>query len=76
MATKNSRRKRHRILALAAAAAVAVLVAVLVAGVVVFMRQPDTPPIATPPAMAQTTSHATHRPMSPAPAPAAITSPR
>ena len=49
MATKNSRRKRHRILALAAAVAVAVLVAVVVAGVVVFMRQPDTPPIATQP---------------------------
>lgn len=46
---KNSRRSRHRILALAAAGAVAVLVAVLVAGVVVFLRQPDTPPIATPP---------------------------
>jgi len=46
---KKSRRKRHRILALAAAVAVAVLVAVLVAGVVVFLRQPDTPPIATPP---------------------------
>ncbi|MGN7782548.1 carboxylesterase Culp6 [Mycolicibacterium sp. 22603] len=44
----NSRRKRHRILALAAAAAVAVLVAVLVAGVVVWLRQPDTPPLATP----------------------------
>lgn len=49
MATKNSRRRRHRILALAAAGAVAVLVAVLIAGVVVFLRQPDTPPIATPP---------------------------
>ncbi len=46
---KNSRRKRHRILALAAAAAVAVLVAVLIAGVVVFLRQPGAPPIATPP---------------------------
>ncbi|WP_304109530.1 cutinase family protein [Mycolicibacterium bacteremicum] len=44
----NSRRKRHRILAVAAAVAVAVLVAVLVAGVVVWLRQPDTPPIATP----------------------------
>ncbi len=48
---KKSRRRRHRVLALAAAAAVAVLVAVLVAGVVVFMRQPDTktlPPGAAP----------------------------
>ncbi|MGK2867226.1 MAG: carboxylesterase Culp6 [Mycobacterium sp.] len=46
---KNSRRKRHRILALAAGVAVAVLVAVLIAGVVVFLRQPDAPPIATQP---------------------------
>ncbi|WP_395309462.1 cutinase family protein [Mycobacterium sp. AMU20-3851] len=48
---KKSRRKRHRILALAAAGAIAVLVAVLVAGVVVFLRQPDRidlPPGASP----------------------------
>jgi len=44
-----TRRKRHRILALAAAGAVAVLVAVVVAAVVVWLRQPDTPPTALPP---------------------------
>ena len=40
---------RHRILALAAAGAVAVLVAVVIAAVVVWLRQPDTPSIAIPP---------------------------
>ncbi|WP_029116208.1 cutinase family protein [Mycobacterium sp. URHB0044] len=44
-----TRRKRHRILALAAAGAVAVLVAVVVAAVVVWLRQPETPPSAVPP---------------------------
>jgi len=44
-----TRRKRHRILALAAAGAVAVLVAVVVAAVVVWLRQPETPPTALPP---------------------------
>jgi hypothetical protein len=44
-----TRRKRHRILALAAAGAVAVLVAVVVAAVVVWLRQPATPPTAAPP---------------------------
>jgi len=44
-----TRRKRHRILALAAAGAVAVLVAVVVAAVVVWLRQPATPPTAFPP---------------------------
>ncbi|HEV7419030.1 MAG TPA: cutinase family protein [Mycobacterium sp.] len=44
-----TRRKRHRILALAAAGAVAVLVAVVVAAVVVWLRQPETPPTAVPP---------------------------
>jgi hypothetical protein len=44
-----TRRKRHRILALAAAGAVAVLVAVVVAAVVVWLRQPDRPPTALPP---------------------------
>lgn len=47
MATNN--RKRHRILAVAAAGAVAVLVAVIVAALVVWLRQPETPPLATPP---------------------------
>ena len=46
----NDRRKRHRILGLAAAAAVTVLVAVVVAAIVVWVRQPDAPPSATPPA--------------------------
>lgn len=47
---KKSRRKRHRVLALAAAGAVAVLVALLVVGLWVFMRQPDSlPPTAVPP---------------------------
>ena len=39
-----SRRKRHRILGVAAAVAVAVLVGVVVAALVVWMRQPATPP--------------------------------
>jgi hypothetical protein len=46
-----TRRKRHRILALAAAGAVAVLVAVVVAAVVVWLRQPDSPPTAVPPSV-------------------------
>jgi hypothetical protein len=46
-----TRRKRHRILALAAAGAVAVLVAVVVAAVVVWLRQPNTPPTAVPPSI-------------------------
>ncbi len=44
-----TRRTRHRILAVAAAGAVAVLVAVVVAAVVVWLRQPDTPPSAVAP---------------------------
>jgi hypothetical protein len=55
MATKRANR-RHRILALAAAVAVAVLVTVVVAAVVVWLRQPDTPPIATPPTAVPPTS--------------------
>ncbi len=39
-----SRRKRHRILGVAAAVAVGVLVGVVVAALVVWMRQPATPP--------------------------------
>lgn len=50
--------KRHRILALAAAGAVAVLVAVVVAAVVVWVRQPDTPPTAVPPTAAPPTGGA------------------
>ena len=57
MATTRGR-KRHRILALAAAGAVAVLVAVVVAAVVVWLRQPDTPPSAVPPTAAPPTGTA------------------
>ena len=53
----NSRRaKRHRILGLAAAVAVTVLVAVVVAAVVVWVRQPDTPPSAGGPGTSQPTT--------------------
>lgn len=46
----NSRRKRHRILALAAAGAMAIVVALIVVVVVVVMRRPDAPPpMAVPP---------------------------
>ncbi|MET4427652.1 MULTISPECIES: cutinase family protein [unclassified Mycolicibacterium] len=55
MATKRANR-RHRILALAAAVAVAVLVTVVVAAVVVWLRQPATPPSATPPSAIPPTS--------------------
>jgi hypothetical protein len=51
-----TRRKRHRILALAAAGAVAVLVAVVVAAVVVWLRQPETPPSAVPPSASPPTA--------------------
>ncbi|BBY26539.1 cutinase family protein [Mycolicibacterium sediminis] len=57
MATTRGR-KRHRILALAAAGAVAVLVAVVVAAVVVWLRQPETPPSAVPPSAAPPTGTA------------------
>lgn len=46
---KNSRRKRHRILALIAAGAVALVVVLVVAIVVVIMRKPEAPPTAVPP---------------------------
>jgi hypothetical protein len=55
MATKRATR-RHRILALAAAAAVAVLVTVVVLALVVWQRQPDAPPSATPPGAVPPTS--------------------
>jgi Cutinase len=45
----NSRRKRHRILALVAAGAMALVVVLIVAIVVVVLRRPDTPPTAVPP---------------------------
>ena len=46
---KNSRRKRHRILALIAAGAMAVVVALIVAIVVIVVRRPESPPSAVPP---------------------------
>ena len=45
----NSRRKRHRILALIAAGAMAVVVALIVAIVVIVVRRPESPPSAVPP---------------------------
>jgi hypothetical protein len=45
----NSRRKRHRILALGAAGAMAAVVALLVAVVVIIVRQPEKSPTAVPP---------------------------
>ena len=46
---KNSRRKRHRILALIAAGAMVVVVALIVASVVIVVRRPESPPSAVPP---------------------------
>ena len=46
---KNSRRKRHRILALIAAGAMAVVVALIVAIVIIVVRRPESPPSAVPP---------------------------
>jgi Cutinase len=46
---KNSRRKRHRILALIAAGAMTLVVVLIVAAVVVVMRRPEMPPSAVPP---------------------------
>jgi hypothetical protein len=45
----NSRRKRHRILALVAAGAMALVVALVVAVVIIIVRQPERPPSAVPP---------------------------
>ncbi|HEX3546004.1 MAG TPA: cutinase family protein [Mycobacterium sp.] len=53
---KNSRRKRHRILALAAAGAMALVVVLIVAVVIVVLRQPETPPSAVPPTAAPPTA--------------------
>jgi hypothetical protein len=63
MATKKSRRKRHRILALAAAGAVALVVVLIVAAVWIMIRQPDktqtaVPPTAVPPTSAGPTTKA------------------
>ena len=46
---KNSRRKRHRILALVAAGAMALVVVLIVAIVIVVLRRPETPSTALPP---------------------------
>ncbi|MDY6871690.1 MAG: cutinase family protein [Actinomycetota bacterium] len=53
---KTSRRKRHRILALAAAGAMALVVMLVVAITVVVMRKPDTPDTALPPTAVPPTS--------------------
>ncbi len=60
MATKKSRRKRHRILALVAAGAVALVVVLVVAVVWIMVRQPEksqtaVPPTAVPPTSVPTT---------------------
>lgn len=45
----NSRRQRHRVLALIAAGAMAVVVALIVAIIVIVVRKPSSPPVAVPP---------------------------
>jgi hypothetical protein len=69
MAVK-SRRKRHRILALAAAAAtaLAVAVALVLMFVVLYLRQPETPPSAVPPSIVAPTSSNPAHPTKPRPA--------
>ncbi|MBS1692651.1 MAG: cutinase family protein [Actinobacteria bacterium] len=54
--TNNSRRKRHRILALGAAGAMVLVVVLIVAVVVVIMRKPESPPSAVPPTAVPPTS--------------------
>jgi Cutinase len=54
--SRNSRRRRHRILGLIAAAAVAVVVALVIAIVVVIVRRPDATPTAVPPTAVPPTS--------------------
>jgi hypothetical protein len=63
----NSRRKRRRILALAAAASVALVVALVLLFVVLYLRQPETPPSAVPPSIVPPTSSPAH-PHKPRPA--------
>jgi hypothetical protein len=64
---RNSRRKRHRILALIAAASVAVAVALVIAVVVLIVRHPESPPSAVPPSIVPPTSPSPH-PKKPRPA--------
>jgi hypothetical protein len=67
MAVK-SRRKRHRILAFAAAAATALAVALVLLFVVLYLRQPETPPSAVPPSIVPPTSSNPAHPTKPRPA--------
>lgn len=62
-----SRRKRHRILALVAAATTALAVALVLMFVVLYLRQPETPPSAVPPSIVPPTSSSAH-PIKPRPA--------
>jgi hypothetical protein len=63
----NSRRKRHRILALIAAAATALVVGLIIFAVVVILRQQESPPSAVPPSIVPPTSSSA-RPHKPRPA--------
>ncbi|WP_343709912.1 cutinase family protein [Mycobacterium sp.] len=62
-----SRRKRHRVLALAAAGVVALVVALVIWAAVVILRRPELPPTAVPPGVVPPTS-APARPTKPRPA--------
>lgn len=62
-----SRRKRHRILALVAAATTALAVALVLMFVVLYLRNPETPPSAVPPSIVSPTSSSGH-PKKPRPA--------
>src|SRR6201993_1539033 len=64
---RNSRRKRHRTLALIAAAAVALVVGLVILAVVGVLRQRETPPSAVPPSIVPPTSSAAY-PHKPRPA--------
>jgi hypothetical protein len=63
----NSRRKRHRILALIAAAATALVVGLVIFAVVTILRQRESPPSAVPPSIVPPTSGSAH-PKKPRPA--------
>ncbi|ORV96263.1 cutinase family protein [Mycobacterium kyorinense] len=62
-----ARRRRHRILALIAAGATALVVALVLVFVVLYLRQPETPPSAVPPSIVPPTSSSA-RPHKPRPA--------
>jgi hypothetical protein len=55
-----TRRKRHRVLAWIAAGATALVVASVITGVVVILRQRESPPSAVPPSIVPPTSSAAH----------------